>query len=50
MGAKAVIASMPRAQAARPPRLPMAAGLAIGACVSLGLWAAIITGVRSLIS
>jgi len=50
MGAKVVIASMPRAKAGRKARLPIGVGLAIGACASLGLWAMIITGVRSLLS
>jgi len=50
MGAKAVIASMPRAAQVRTARLPVGLGLAIGACASLGLWAAVIAGVRTLIS
>ncbi len=50
MGAKAVIASMPRTAQARTARLPVGVGLAVGAFASLGLWAAIIVGIRGLIS
>lgn len=49
MGAKAFIAIRP-ARVRTPRRLPPAVGLAIGACASMGLWAAIITGVRGLLS
>lgn len=50
MGAKAVIASMPRSAQARTARLPVGVGLAVGAAASLGLWAAIIVTARSLFS
>ena len=50
MAAKVMTAIIAPAQAVKGARLPVALGLGLGACASIGLWTGIIVGIRAVFS